>query len=236
MKDTHAPGSARGQEQGNVQLTPEESPAESQQENQTTDHSDALVPREELLKVIDERRKLKERLRRTEERFEEAHKQQEEKRLRELSESRNFDNLREEYSARLNAVQQSAREWEERYRSEKLQHSVLEEAGRLNAYNPAQILRLVQPELSLDENGEAFFKDGRSLAEGLREFCSRKENRNLLKPSVAGGGAGSTPGASARESASPIEEARLRALHSGQTQDIIRYQKLKRAITSNNKE
>jgi hypothetical protein len=229
MKDTYAPGNARGQEQGNVQPAPEETPAESTAENQTSDNRNAVVPREELLKVIDERRKLKERLRRLEERLDEANKQQEEKRLRELSEARDFDHLREEYSARLNAVQQSARDWEERYRSERLQHSVLEEAARLNAYNPAQILRLVQPELSLDENGEPSFRDGRALAEGLREFCSRKENRNLLKPSASGGGAGSTPGASPGENSTPLEEARLRALQSGQTQDIIRYQKLKRA-------
>lgn len=229
MLEKNARGSARGNEQGTVQEQSEGFRAElAPEQNEQAENAHSVVPREELLKVIDERRKLKEKLRRLENQLGEVERRQEDQRLRELSSSEDIVRVRQEFSERLQNAQQSAREWEDRYKSERIRHSIFAEATRHNAYNPEQILRLLTPDLTLDEAGEPVFKDGRSLGDGLREFCSRKENRNLLKPSGLGGGAGSSSAVNSRE---PLEDARQRAVQSGRNHDIVNYQKMKRNAT-----
>ena len=185
---------------------------------------------QELIKVVEERRRLKDRLRNLEAKFEETVKFQEDKRLHELAEAKDFESFKQNLTEKMKQTQYKAKEWEDRYKSEKIQSAILAEATKHNAYNPAQVANIISNEVTVDDTMQPTFKDGRTLSEGIFEFLSQHENRNLLKPSPSIGGGGSISGEITGDPESDLEIARSKALKTGAPHDIANYQKLKREM------
>lgn len=75
-----------------------------------------------------------------------------------------------------------------RFESLAIDNVMLQEATKLNAINPAQVVKLQRENVKLGADGNASFVDGKTIADGLKAFLA--ENAHLVKAGVTGGGSG----------------------------------------------
>lgn len=75
--------------------------------------------------------------------------------------------------------------WQQRYENLAIDNAVLVEAQRNGALDPADVLALVKARIKLGADHVPSFDDGKSVADGVREFLAAKPH--LVKPGSRGG-------------------------------------------------